>query len=791
MVDSMRALNKKLQRDLSTLKGQGIAIGAVMACGIAVFVTSMTTLRSLEASKLNYYAKNRFADVFAPLTRAPVAVAARAEEIPGVETAEPRIVEALTIDLPTMAEPAVGRVISLPNRGPPKLNDLYLKQGRWPEPGRGGEALLGEAFASAHGILPGERLHTIMKGRAQDLVVVGIVFSPEYLIQVQPGSIFPDERRFTVLWMRRRQLEAAYDMEGAFNDLSMTLVPEASEQEVIRKVDQLLKPYGGVGAYGHREHYSARFIDDEIKSLGTMGLIPPSIFLGVAAFLLNISLRRILALQREQVAALKAFGYTNFEIAAHYAKLVGVIVICGALVGCLLGTWMGRGMTEMYTVSYRFPVIHFETGIGIYLTALLLAGGAGCLGVLGGIRQTVSLPPAEAMRPAPPAIYRQTLLERFGWQRLFSPPGRMILRELERRPLKSILTSFGISFGCAILIVGDFGSDSIDYLIDFQFQVAERDDARVQFVDVKPSRALHELEHIDGVLRAEAFRNVAVRLRNGQFTRQTAITGIEEGGDLFRLLDAEEQVVPVRGGGMVLSEKLAEVLDLRVGDAVEVEVLEGERPTRTATVSGLVRDFTGTAAYMNLRAVNRLMREGAMISGAYLGIEGGAEEQVFDELKATPHVAAVSLKQATIESFLDTFGENMLRMRLINFTFAIVIAIGVVYNSARISFSERSRDLATMRVIGMTRGEVSSILLGELALLTFVAIPIGIAIGTGLCIWISSAMETEMYRIPYVVNPATYGFAAIIIICAALVSGLIVRRRIDHLGLVSVLKVRE
>ena len=237
-----------------------------------------------------------------------------------------------------------------------------------------------------------------------------------------------------------------------------------------------------------------------------MGIIPPSIFLGVAAFLLNISLRRILALQREQVAALKAFGYTDFEVGWHYAKLVGLIVVLGSAAGCLFGTWMAGGMTEMYRTFYRFPVKVFAPGASIYLSSLGLALAAGFLGVLGGVRATVKLPPAEAMRPAPPANYKPTLFERLGLQRFFSQPARMVVREIERRPVKAAFTALGIAFACAILIVGNFGKDSIDYLLDFQFAKAERDDARVQFVEATPARALHELESVDGVLRAEPFR---------------------------------------------------------------------------------------------------------------------------------------------------------------------------------------------------------------------------------------------------------------------------------------------
>lgn len=787
----MKALNRKLLRDLAEMKGQSLAIGSVIACGIAVFVMASTTLRSLSLAKDNYYDTNRFAEIFASMVRAPSAVATRLAQIDGVAAVDHRVVEPMTLDMPGIAEPASGRAVSLPVQENTGLNRIYLRAGRWPAPGRNAEVIVSEPFADAHHIALGQQLDTTLHGHQQYLTVVGVALSPEYLIQVSPGSFFPDDKRFGIFWMTRRQLEAAADMKGSFNDLTLTLSQGANEQEVIRKVDRLLKPYGGAGAFSRHNHQSARFIEDELKALKTMSLIPPLIFLGVAAFLLNISLRRILAMQREQVAALKAFGYTALEIGWHYAKLTATIVLFGSVVGCFTGTWMASGMISMYQLVYRFPVTELSPGSGIYLTAVAMAVGSSALGVFGGVRATVKLPPAEAMHPAPPASYKPSIVERIGLRRMLSQPTRMMVREMSRHPVKSMLTSLGIAFSCAILIVGNFGKDSIDYLIDFQYGTAERDDARVQFVETMPMRAINELEHIDGVMRAEPFRHVAAQLRNGQRSKQLGITGIAEHQELFRLLDKDEQTIPVQGGGVVISTVLAEILDLKVGDQVQVEVLEGERPVRHVRVSGLVADFAGTAAYMNLTALNRLLREGQSISGAYLQLDENRESEVFTQLKNRPGVAGVSLKKVTINSFMDTFAENLLRMRLFNILFATVIAVGVVYSSARIAYSERSRDLATLRVIGLTKIEVSAILLGELATLTLLAIPVGLFIGYGLCQLMAAAMETELYRIPFVIHPATYGFAAIVILCASTVSGLIVRRKIDQLDMVSALKISE
>ncbi len=764
-----------------------------MACGVAVFVMAISTLRTLTTAKDAYYAENRFADVFVSLVRAPLGLAERVGEIEGVVAVDDRVVDVLTLDLPTLNEPASGRVISLPDRPSSSegLNVPYLITGRWPEADRVGEVVVSEAFAEANALELGVKLEATLRGRRQYLTVVGVVLSPEYIMQVPPGSLFPDDKRFGIFWMSRRQLAATSDMVGAFNDLSLLLAKEAVPDEVTRQLDRILEPYGGSGAYRRYDQQSARFISDELKSLRGIGLGAPLVFLGVATFLLNISLRRILSMQREQIAALKAFGYTNGEVGIHFAKLVAVIVVIAAAVGCLLGTWMGSGMVAMYGTFYRFPVIEYAPGLGTYLVAIAMALMAGVFSVIGGVRATMKLPPAEAMRAEPPASYQASLLERLGIGRLLSQPGRMVLRELGRRPVKAALTALGIALACAILLVGDFGKDSVQLLVDVQFGIAERDDARVQFVEARPARALKELENVNGIIRAEPFRHVAARLRHGQRFRQLGITGIAEGGELFRLLDREQQQIPVGGSGLMLSAIVAEKLGLSVGDTVQVEVLEGERPIRNAIVSGLVEDFAGTAAYMDLAALNDLLGEGRTVSGAYLQLDSAYEQEIFADLKNRPGVAGVTLKKVMIDSFMEQMSDNMLKMRGFILFFASVISIGVVYSSARIAFSERGRDLATLRVIGLTRGEVSGILLGELGVLTLVAIPVGLLIGYGLCLAMAVAMSTEMYRIPFVIHPGTYGLASLVILAASCASGLIVRRKIDSLDLVTALKIKE
>ena len=788
----MTALDRKLLRDLWQLKGPAVAIGLVIACGVATFVMSLCLQGSLSRTLDSYYERYRFAQVFAHLKRAPEALARRIAEIPGAAQVQTRVVEDVMLDVPGLAEPALGRLISVPERSGPQLNDRYLRAGRTIEPGRADEVLVSEGFAQAHRLQPGDTVVAVINGRRRPLRIVGVALSPEFIYQIREGDLLPDERRYGVFWMGQTALAAAFDMKGAFNDVTLSVAPGAELPEVIARLDRLLEPYGGLGAFGRADHASHKFIANELNELRGMSLFVPTIFLGVAAFLLNVVVARLVSTQREQIAALKAFGYTRIEVGWHFLKLVLLIVTTGVLLGTVVGVQLGRAVAVMYTKFFHFPLLEFRIEPSVTVMALLASVGAALGGTIGAVYRAVRLPPAEAMRPEPPARYRPTLLERAGLGRALSPAARMILRHLERQWVRTLLSMIGIAMAVSVLVLGNFMIDALDHVMETQFGIAQRQDVTVAFAEPTPSRVLDDLPHLPGVRACEPFRVLPARLRSGHHFRRLGITAITANGRLYRLVDVQCHLVPLTTDGLVVSSKLAEILAVRVGDNVTVEVLEGRRPVREVRVTGLITDFMGVAAYMDIHAANRLMSEGDMVSGAYLAADPDRIAALYTALKNTPRVPSVSVKAAALESFRSTVAENLLQMRLFNVIFAVIIAFGVVYNNARIALEERSRELATLRVIGFTRAEISLILLGELATVTAVAIPAGLVLGHALG-WflITYAYDTEMFRIPLVINRSTYAFAAAVTAAAAVVSGLIVRRGLDRLDLVAVLKSKE
>ncbi|MCA8996791.1 MAG: FtsX-like permease family protein, partial [Planctomycetaceae bacterium] len=768
----MSALDRKLFRDLRQIPGQLLAISLVMACGVAVLIMSVGTHRFLDHSRDTYYERNRFGNIFAVAKRVPRTVGERLREIPGVGAVDLRIMNDVVLDVAGLDEPVVGRLISLPLNRIPPLNRLYLRRGRRPNPLQPGEVLASEGFVKANKLALGDSVQAVINGRHQELRIVGVALSPEYIFQIRPGSILPDEQRFGIFWMGEQQLEAAFNMEGAFNSVSLSLMHGASEEQVIEAVDRILKPYGCTGAYGRDRQVSARFVDDEIKQLRAMAFVAPSIFFAVGCFLLNVVLARLIATQREQIAALKAFGYHNYEVGTHFLKFVLVIALVGCSIGAFGGEFLARSMATMYAEFYRFPALKYETDWPVNIAAVALTVIASTLATLRPVWRAVSLPPAEAMRPEPPAKFRRTLMETLGIGRLLTASGRMTFRELERRPLKSLMSALGIACAVAVLVLGNFGVDAIDYLIRFQFVLAQRFDVAVTFIEPTSEGAVHELAHLPGVMTVESYRAVPVRFRSRHITHLGAITGLEDRRDLNRVLDSNERPLKLPPKGLMLGDKLAEILQVQAGDLLHVDNLEQDDVQLTIPVSGIFKEYAGTNAYMSRDALHELLQEGPCLSGAYLLVDSNKLEVLYAELKETPRVAGVAVQKATIDSFNETIAENQLRMQSVNLMFACIIAFGVVYNTARISLAERSREFATLRVIGFTRGEVSRVILFELGILTLLAIPLGYAIGYGFCSAMVKGFESEMFRIPVVISTRTMGLAAGVTIAAAFFSGL-------------------
>jgi len=787
----MKALNRKLWRELWQMKGQVFAITLVVASGVATFIMFISTVHSLEFTRTKFYHDYNFADVFVNLKRAPESLKDKIKNINGVNQLETRVCAQAKLDIKGFTESVTGKIISIPDDGNPLLNRLYLRAGRLPDPSRDDEVVINETFAQAHGLNPSDQFAAVINGKWKKLTITGIALSPEYILLMKAGAMSPDFKRYGALWMTRKAISKAYDMDGAFNDVVLTLYPGAKLSDVIRDLDNILGRYGGFGAYARKDQISHRLLNEEFRQLKTSSRIFPTIFIFVAAFLLNVVMSRTINTQREQIATLKAAGYSNVDIGVHYSQLVNLIIVTGILCGIVIGIWFGKMLGGIYMETYRFPAFIYTLHPWVVIAAVFVSVASALAGTSHSLWKASRQPPAEAMRPEAPAKYRVSFIEKTGIGRWLSQPSRIIIRNVERKPIRTFLSIFGIAIACATMISGGFFKDTIDYTVYIQFVLSQKEDMSVTFTEPTSYRAIYELKETQGIDESEGFRVVPVTMKFGHRSYKTVIYGIEPDSHLSRLLDENLKTIPLSSSGILLTDYLGKILGVKAGDLLTVEALEGSKPVRQIEVVALPRQYLDVRGYMNLSALNRLMNEGDAISGAYLVTDEKYREKLFRSFVEMPRVSDIIVRKNEIRNMYEVMAKAMLFFTFIATLMACFIAFGVVYNNARISLSERSRELSSLRVLGYTRGEIAYILLGELGLITLVAIPLGFFIGYWICAYIAQALDNDLYRVPLIIELNTYAQAAAVVLASALISGLIVRRKLDHLDLVEVLKTRE
>ncbi|WP_299692302.1 FtsX-like permease family protein [uncultured Tateyamaria sp.] len=787
----MQAIDRKLLRDFKRLWIQAIAIALVLACGVAILLTSVGMYDALSETRAAYYERNRFADVFAVTKRAPRSLLSEIAQIDGVLSVEARISGDAILDIPGRTRTAVGHILSYPEIADPVLNVPLLVSGRFPNPLGTDEIVVNAPFAEANGFVEGDHFSANLRGQKRELTIVGTVLSPEFIYTIGPGAMMPDNAAFGIVWMPERAAAAAYDMTGAFNDVSLALAAGVQTAPVIDALDTLLEPYGGLGAYDRSTHQSDAFLDAEISQLRGMAAILPPIFFGISAFLVSMVMGRIIALERSEIGLLKAIGYSNTEICLHYLMLAGLIAVVGVGIGWIAGTWLARDTAAQYAEFFNFPYVIFRVSHWVYAAAGLAGLLTTSLGATQAALKAAKLAPAIAMQPPAPPRFKRSIIDEAMARMRLTQSTVMILRSLLRWPLRSFLTSLGLALAVASVIAATFINDALDEIVDLAFYQTNRQDAMLLFATDVPEAAVEDVRHLPGVLQAESQQFHAAILRHGHLSKRTAVESRRPGNDLSRVLDADHRLLDVPPGGLVLSERLAGHLGVKAGQSIDVEFLSGRRETFSLPVTALVELHFGLGAYMDFETMNAMFRQAPRVSTVNVTLDENQSEALHAAIKETPEITGIVEMNENRRSFQDTIEQNIVVMNTIYIGIAVLITVGVTYNAARIQLSERARELASLRILGFGRGEISYILLGEMMLIALIAQPFGWLIGAWIAQLMTNAFTSDLYAIPLVLKPATFTMASLVVLIAAFVSAMIVRRRLDGLDLVAVMKTRE
>lgn len=784
-------LDRKLLRDLWRLKWQVLAIAMLAGCGVAVAVMSLSAQRALSEAQEAFYAQSRFGDVFAQAKRIPVSRVRDLGHLDGVTAVDARIVEAGLMDVPGLARPANARLISLPEEDRRALNRVGVTRGRLPDPQRTDEVVALKTFMEAAGVKLGDRLTAVINGRAFTFTIVGEALSPEFVYVPAPESFMPDDAHQAVFWAPRAVVERVSAMSGTVNSVSLRLAPGASVPATLAAVDRLLAPYGGRAAYARADQPSHAFLAAELKELSTSATILPPIFLAVAAALVHLTVSRLVEAEREQIGLLKAFGYRDTEAATPYLRLAAAIGLTGALLGGLGGGALAAAVVEQYREYFRFPLLEARFHWGAFAAASAVAVGATLAGSFAAVRRAAALSPAIAMQPLRPAAYRPGPLDRIVRGPSVDQATRIILRNLERFPLRAALATVGLGASLSLLVGTQFLFDSLDKVVDQAYYRAQRWSVSVGFAEARGVAAMSEVARMPGTFAVEPVRIVGVRLKAGGREELTRIVGLEPDARLQRPLDGLDQPIPFRGRGLIVSEALAARLGLAAGDVVRAELLEGAAPAADLTVTALARDYSGLAAYMPRRELNRIMQEGDVASGAQLLVAADARPAFYRAVARAPQIAGASSRDDTVASWRQAMAEAFRVTIGFYVAFAGAIAFGVAYNTSRIALSERARDLATLRVLGFSQGDCAYILVGELAILALVATPIGALGGHALAQGLIAAYSRDELRLPAVISARSYGVSIAAYLTAVALAAVPVGRRIWGFDLVAVLKTRD
>ncbi len=788
----MSLLHTKLRRDLWALKTQAIAVALVMACGICMMINTRSLILSLETARDEAYQRYHFADLFAQLKRAPLSLAQDLRSLPGLAALEPSLTVRATVDLPGVAEPISAHIHSVPDHGEPTLNRLHLRAGKLLSSASHQEILISESFALAHKLKPGDTLAALIYGKKQPLRIVGIVISPEYIFESPPGASLPDPRTFGIFWMRYEELSEAADLYRAFNTLSVTLAPGASPQALQNELDRRLRPFGGSRVYGRDSHPSHVRLRDELGVLRALAIGFPLVFLSVSAFMANTVLTRQINLQRDQIAILKAFGFTNGQIGLHYTQLTLVIILGGTVLGVVAGIALSYQFVELYQLFFRFPRLDYHFSWPAFAFSFLASGGATLLGTLTALRSAFRLAPAEAMRPTPPASFRPAFAERLpALRNKISTPLRIALRNLERRPFKALFTALALALSTGILIIPTALKDSINFILDFQWDITVRYDVTLSLSEPGPARALSDFAHLPGVIHAAPARMASVEISSGAVSRRLGLLGLPPDCKFHQILGPDYRPIPLPAHGLTLSRKLAEVLGVRLGDNVTLHFLEGNQTVHILPVTALAEDFSGLIAYTQIETINRLLREGNIITSAHLTLAQPQLAAFYQAVKNTPRAAAIIIKNALRDSFRNTTAQFIGMLQTMYSTLSIIVCFGIAYNSARISLSERYHELATLRVLGFTQREVATVLISELLIITFVALPLGLLLGSGLAHGLFSTIQNESIRLPLILTPYNFTFATLVVLAATAFSLYFATRKLHQLDMVAALKARD
>ncbi len=792
----MSVLDRKLRRELLAQRGLLVSITAIVALGVACFVSMCASYLNLLAERDGYYRDGRMAHFWIDMVRMPRADIDRLAHMPGIARMQMRITYPVTIELEGVVEPMSGRVLSLPDPGLAAINDIVIRSGRRPEPGDRTGVMVGEAFARARGLNVGDRITLLMGGNRHELRITGTAQSCEFVYLMAPGGLLPDPKRHGLFYISRELAEDAFDMRGAANQIIGRVLPRHGEypDAVIDPLRPLLSPYGLLSVTPRRHQPSHRFLQDELDGLIAFAVVAPLLFLGVAVLVINVKMTRLVQQQRPIIGTLKSLGYSDGQVVWHYVKFGLLIGALGGAMGVAGGQLLADWLAVVYLAYFEFPQIESRFHPVLAAVGMGFSLGATAVGTLRGARAALRLTPADALRTSPPLKVRRTLLERWPWLwRRLGVDWQNTLRNLSRSHMRAVSGGGAATTGVAMIVLALVYTDSLNELVELQYEHVMLSDIDLTLRDFAGPRAVLDAANLPGVQRVEPLLVVAGTLESGHRRREVALTGLTEANRLTQAIDRQGRRIEPPKRGLLMPRWLAERLELQPGDSVTFTPARGDRRPQRLTVARTFESFVGEAIYIHRDQLQRMLGSGAAVSTVQLRLEPGAanDERLFDALNKLPQVEAIGDVQRQKE-LLEQHMVGALRIFAAFLTgFAAVIFFGSIMTAGYIAIAERQREIATLRALGYGPWAVGMLLLREAMLLNITGALIGLVLGYYLAEASLQIVATELVRVPAVLHVRSMVIAVMLAVAFTFIAHLLVQRRINRMDWLEALKVKE
>lgn len=789
-------LFNKLLRTIWNTRGQFLSLTIVVSLGIMTYICMSNTYYNLQNNMAKFYLECDFADYYFQVASVPQQVVDQIKAIPGVSEAAGRVIK----DIPAIKqdrERATVRVVGYPLPLNKTINRLHMYSGRVfsEQPLNGSmEAVTDAQFAAANKLSPGSTLIVVANGREVPLTVIGTGTTPEFSYPVKDiTTMLNDPSRFGVIMLSQNQAQKLLNSVGQVNSIVIKLAPGSNVYRVKEEVKSILKPYGYQGDYAKKDQSSNAFLRDQLRQLRAETRVIPTIFLIVAVAIQFVMLGRMIKTHRLQIGIMKALGYSDGQIIWHYTSYALLIGLTGTAVGILAGLGLSRYLTNVYLSFYNLPHYANKAYSGAILVAILLGVGVGLVSGWLASRRIVSINPSESMRPEPPTKGRKVVFEqwRWFWNRI-SSSWKMALRGIGRHPTRFWVTVMGVAFATGLLVVSMFFHDSIGSIEQRAYYTEQNFDLMAKFSSPLDEKTTGLIAKINGVTWAEPIIEIPVRITSNQKSSDIILQGLPSDCRMKVVEGKNGQQLYVPPLGMVVGLKTAEKLNLKVGDLIQVETKLGigSNQVSTVRVAGISRQAAGKNAFASMKTASELLRENHLVSGVMMTVDPGRYQAVEAALSEMPGVADIVSRDKEVKNFNRNMDSLQVTMKILTL-FAVLLGCAISYNSSVISFNERCRELATLRVIGMKSSEIASILGNETILQCFLGLCLGLPLGRLLAEGVARMVSSEVYEFQAMVFTKTYTTSVALTIAFVLAGFLVAVRGVKQLNLLEILKNRD